>query len=86
MCHDPHLSAEAKDAPRVEACLNCHTYAEHTDHPVGPQSLDPRTGQAMGCASCHDPHGSAYPKFLADDPAGRLCVQCHTDKLRPKRS
>ena len=87
MCHDPHLAAVSgePDAPREEACLACHSYSEHGDHPVGPEVIDPRTGGAMRCVSCHAPHGSGFAKFLTDDPGGRLCVDCHTDKLRQKR-
>ena len=88
MCHDPHLTAPTRDSARVSrdaACLACHSYSEHTDHPVGADYLDPRTGEPMFCGSCHRPHGSNYPKFLEDDPQGRLCVDCHTDKLREKR-
>jgi predicted CXXCH cytochrome family protein len=86
-CHDPHLvpAATGKASVAVEVCFNCHTYREHTDHPMGPDVLDPRTGLTMTCNSCHDPHGTAFPKFLRDDPGGKLCVGCHTDKLRAKR-
>jgi predicted CXXCH cytochrome family protein len=32
----------------------------------------------MQCTSCHDPHSSAYPKFLAMDTAySQLCTACH---------
>ncbi|MBE0567080.1 MAG: cytochrome c3 family protein, partial [Krumholzibacteria bacterium] len=88
VCHDPHLAAPDRNAPELkrEACLACHSYAEHADHPMGPDSVDPRTGRPMLCDSCHDPHGSAWPKFMHDDPEGRICVGCHTDKLRQKRT
>ena len=30
------------------------------------------------CASCHDPHGTAYPSFLRDSMTqSALCVNCH---------
>jgi predicted CXXCH cytochrome family protein len=53
---------------------------------MGEKTVDPRTGQKMTCDSCHDPHGTQFVRFLRDDPEGKLCVGCHTDKLRPKRT
>jgi predicted CXXCH cytochrome family protein len=87
-CHDPHLvreSAPGTEGPPREVCLSCHTHREHSDHPLGENVIDPRTGGLMNCNSCHDPHGTGFPKFLVDDPQGKLCIQCHTDKLRPLR-
>jgi predicted CXXCH cytochrome family protein len=94
VCHDPHLSAVGTVAAGADSaqtgpsqvCLDCHTYRDHTDHPMGADSLDPRTGARMICTSCHDPHGSAFVRFLNEDPQGKLCVGCHTDKLRQKRN
>ena len=35
----------------------------------------------MQCTSCHDPHVSSYPKFLAMDNAySELCTACHDKK------
>ncbi len=35
----------------------------------------------MQCMSCHDPHGTSYPKFLALDTAySEICVACHEKK------
>ncbi|MBK7187653.1 MAG: cytochrome c3 family protein [bacterium] len=82
-CHDPHLSpAEVDGKAAPEVCLNCHTYRDHVDHPMGEDTVDPRTGRKMTCNSCHDPHGSSFVRFLRDDPEGKLCIGCHTDKLR----
>jgi predicted CXXCH cytochrome family protein len=39
-----------------------------------------RNGE-MQCTSCHDPHASDYPKFLAMDNAySELCTACHDKK------
>jgi predicted CXXCH cytochrome family protein len=83
-CHNPHMSEKGGSEVELvtESCLTCHTHREHTDHPMGAGVLDPRTSEAMMCTSCHDAHGSEYPKFLMDEPKGRLCVQCHTDMIR----
>lgn len=35
--------------------------------------------RGIECASCHDPHGTAYGDYLRDNPAGSaLCLDCHT--------
>jgi len=83
-CHDPHGYEQGGTEVELvtRSCLKCHSYREHTDHPMGGDVLDPRTSQPLLCTSCHNPHGSEYRKFMADDPSGRLCVQCHTDKIR----
>ena len=88
ICHNPHLTAPDRNDPtaRKEVCLNCHSYTDHSDHPMGADSVDPRTGGPMNCNSCHDPHGTSWPKFMQDDPGGRICIGCHTDKLRQKRT
>jgi len=83
VCHDPHLSGIGADGQaQREVCLSCHTYRDHADHPIGEDAIDPRTGRTMTCGSCHDPHGSAFVRFMRDDPEGKLCVGCHANKLR----
>jgi predicted CXXCH cytochrome family protein len=83
-CHDPHSYEQGGTEIELvtRACLKCHTHREHADHPMGADVLDPRTSRPLMCTSCHDAHGSEYRKFMVDDPGGRLCVQCHTDKIR----
>lgn len=35
----------------------------------------------LACASCHEPHGTAFSKFLRADPnSGSFCVSCHASK------
>lgn len=87
-CHDPHVSPPAGElAISLQAtCVGCHSFKEHANHPMGDKVIDPRTKKPLTCVSCHDPHGSAFEKMLRDDPGGRLCVPCHTEKVRPKRS
>ncbi len=89
VCHDPHLSGgEHKNGavrPIQEVCLTCHEIREHADHPMGEDVLDPRTGLTMMCNSCHAVHGSEFEKFMIGDAGGRLCIECHSDKLRQRR-
>jgi predicted CXXCH cytochrome family protein len=84
VCHEPHTrtSSAAASPAGDEACLRCHDFSKHVTHPMGQEALDPRTKEPTTCLSCHSPHGSGFKHFLAGDPSGRLCVQCHTEKIR----
>jgi predicted CXXCH cytochrome family protein len=86
-CHDPHGYENGGTPFELVrgSCLKCHTHRQHGDHPMGADVLDPRTSKPMLCTSCHEAHGSEYPKFMSDDPSGRLCVQCHTGMIRQKK-
>ena len=85
VCHDPHLgSTEGVKSLAEQRCERCHPFKDHVVHPMGAGVIDPRDGGELGCLSCHDPHGSAHEYFLSEDPNGRLCVMCHTDKIRTK--
>jgi predicted CXXCH cytochrome family protein len=36
------------------------------------------TNRGIECASCHDPHGTAFSKFLRDDTnKSAICLDCH---------
>ncbi len=83
-CHDPHAESTEQLGPTPELCSKCHDFSKHVSHPLGAGVLDPRTGEELGCLSCHAAHGSVQKYFLLDDPHGRLCVQCHTDKIRSR--
>ena len=78
-CHRPH----GADNPRLlvrtdsELCAGCHEQAHKATHPVGPEVIDPRTGQAVTCMSCHQLHGADFPFYLPLNPDMELCLQCH---------
>jgi predicted CXXCH cytochrome family protein len=79
ICHAGHVSefgALLKAAPE-NLCKDCHKSHSDFAHPFGPGVVDPRTGRTLTCLSCHDPHGTAYPAILVDNPQRALCVQCH---------
>jgi predicted CXXCH cytochrome family protein len=85
VCHDPHVVAyEGGRNLADRSCLRCHTTESHASHPMGDEVADPRGEGTVECASCHGPHGTEQEYFLLDDPNGRLCVGCHTDKIRSK--
>jgi predicted CXXCH cytochrome family protein len=50
-----------------------------TGHPVDARPDPSRKGQTLGCASCHNPHGSAGGKLLRFGATGvsSLCIKCH---------
>jgi predicted CXXCH cytochrome family protein len=85
ICHDPHLASPEEGMSLAERrCNACHPFKDHVVHPMGDGVIDPLTGRELGCLSCHDQHGSDWEYFLSGDPSGRLCVMCHTDKIRSK--
>jgi predicted CXXCH cytochrome family protein len=49
-------------------------------HPVDARPDPNHKGQTLGCASCHNPHGSAGAKLLRFGATGvsSLCVRCHS--------
>ncbi|PWB75577.1 hypothetical protein C3F09_02090 [candidate division GN15 bacterium] len=79
-CHDPHSSdkkglirkgPEGADDP--DGCLACHSQ----DIPaVGKSQFKHPPYESLDCVSCHDPHNSAQPSLLKQDPAA-LCGACH---------
>jgi predicted CXXCH cytochrome family protein len=86
ICHDPHFASEEGTFSLAERrCAACHPFQDHVMHPMGPDIPDPRAEGPLGCASCHDPHGSEHEYSLQDDPNGPLCVACHTDKIRTRQ-
>lgn len=85
-CHTPHSSNEEHllvNGP-IRTCINCHQTASH-GHPLGEDRLDPRTGKAITCVTCHDPHGTAFSYTLRGDQSRGLCIECHdSDHDKPK--
>jgi len=77
-CHQPHSSREDDLllAGGVRTCLVCHETQRH-GHPLGDDRLDPRTGKAITCVTCHDPHGTDFSYQLRGDQSRGLCIQCH---------
>lgn len=94
-CHDPHGSNNAGllVADVNTLCVSCHEKQKGGDH-VGstpPHKVlggsDPRhKAREFSCISCHNPHGSDYPKLLYFKGSGPLanCIYCHGDKSKKK--
>jgi predicted CXXCH cytochrome family protein len=74
--------AQAQDKFKLKAgakgknCLNCHDGFEEILK--SPFVHTPVKG--WECTGCHNPHASAYGKFLDADPKD-ICLRCHTDLL-----
>ena len=93
-CHDSHGTGYAFLLPKkVNAlCAECHPAQKdgihvspvvRTGHTIGgPNLRDPRRkGHEFSCASCHNPHGSDFPKlFYYGTTAMESCDGCHGDK------
>ena len=82
---DAYFATPAGELSLAERrCESCHSFKNHVSHPMGDGFVDPRDGKRLGCAACHFPHGSEWEYFLQGDPNGKLCVTCHTDKIRAR--
>jgi len=78
-CHTPHGGQNPRYL-RVEGgtiCAGCHEDAHQVSHPLGEDVIDPRTGEAVTCLSCHQLHGADFANYLPLDPDMDLCIQCH---------
>lgn len=66
-------------SPDPQSCVQCHTDV------VAQMNLTERHPVLegfMGCADCHDPHGSFEPTFRRA-AMNDTCTDCHTDKAGP---
>lgn len=81
-CHDVHSQRDpvlAKSS-QPEICFECHKTQRaqlfrNSRHPV-------LEGQ-IACSDCHNPHGSAGPKMLAELTLNETCYTCHAEKRGP---
>lgn len=85
-CHDPHSSdnlALTKKASDYDLCTTCHDWGQHSTHPIGDKVRDPRNKNlSLGCASCHNAHGTEYKKMLYYPTTTEMCLQCHEQLKR----
>lgn len=78
-CHEPHGNNDRQLIKKRDTmlCGQCHAAAHDVTHPVGPEVIDPRTGESVTCLSCHQLHGARFEQYLPLSPQMELCVQCH---------
>ena len=83
-CHSVHNplseTKQLKTHTAEEQCFECHKDVraetwKRSHHPI-------REGQ-IGCADCHNPHGSATEKMLVQASVNDQCYTCHAEKRGP---
>lgn len=78
-CHDLHTNniEDLRSIQVNQLCIDCHEESMDHMHPLGSSFKDPRTGMALTCVSCHEPHSSDFEYMLTFDRRRDLCIQCH---------
>jgi predicted CXXCH cytochrome family protein len=80
-CHSPHAAdgVYLMDQPSIiQTCSACHDYQQHSAHPIGEETVDPRNKNLrVDCLSCHAGHGTDYKRMLLNETNLELCTQCH---------
>jgi len=83
-CHEPHgrpsSGTRALTLPnhlRVTragepVCTSCHAEKR------GPWVFPHGGNEVADCTSCHDSHGSVYPKMLKRATVAQVCLECHS--------
>jgi DmsE family decaheme c-type cytochrome len=88
-CHNPHedrggTPEQPKTLPGpsdvTKNCLACHGGIRNALHQRSSHPL--REGQ-MSCESCHNPHGTAGEKLIAQGSVNELCYSCHQNMRGP---
>jgi len=83
-CHDPHPKGRAPKAllakPQFELCTSCHLQKKAA---LMRSSHMPMREGKMNCTSCHNPHGTPYPKQLLQVSVNQNCYSCHAEKRGP---
>lgn len=78
-CHRPHGSDFELfyKTDEIPACVDCHKRHATFTHPVGKNTIDPRSKGMIICSTCHNLMGSPYDFTLRFDRKKQLCIQCH---------
>ncbi len=83
-CHNPHPAGAAPKAllrkPQFELCTSCHLQKKAA---LMRSSHMPLREGKMTCTSCHNPHGTPYPRMLAQVSINQNCYSCHAEKRGP---
>jgi predicted CXXCH cytochrome family protein len=80
-CHEVHSSNTAlmfKNPDVPQLCGKCHDWLQHSSHPMGEKTLDPRNKNLqVQCLSCHRTHGTEFKHFMPYATNSELCTKCH---------
>jgi DmsE family decaheme c-type cytochrome len=81
-CHEMHTGNDKVRDKRTQpdVCFNCHK-EQRTQ--INKPSHHPIPEAKMGCADCHNVHGSAGPKLMKRDSVNETCYTCHMEKRGP---
>ncbi len=84
-CHSVHNfkseTSQLKAVNDIDTCAPCHRTESLKVRRVGHMPL--REGK-MGCASCHNPHGSSNVRLLrAGNSIAESCTSCHAAQRGP---
>ena len=84
-CHNPHPKAGAVPKallakPQFELCTGCHMQKKAA---LMRSSHMPLREGKMTCTSCHNPHGTPYPRMLNQVSVNQNCYSCHAEKRGP---
>lgn len=83
-CHSVHdfesTSSQLRASSDQAVCYTCHANVRAqtmrtSHHPI-------REGK-MGCADCHNPHGSPTPKMIRAASVNDQCFECHAEMRGP---
>jgi DmsE family decaheme c-type cytochrome len=80
-CHNPHGSIQRVGMTSMmqsfganePGCLACHGDKR------GPFTFEHAPVRFEGCATCHEPHGSANPRMLIRAEVRQMCLECHAN-------
>ena len=81
-CHQPHGSDYRLllTSDENSSCEKCHETQGKFTHPVGDDSIDPRSKRGITCITCHNPMGAEDEYSIRFGRKKKLCVQCHKYK------
>jgi DmsE family decaheme c-type cytochrome len=83
-CHNPHPKGEVPKAllakPQFELCTTCHLQKKAA---LMRSSHMPMREGKLTCTSCHNPHGTPYPRQLLQVSVNQNCYSCHAEKRGP---
>lgn len=81
-CHEVHAASDAvlDKITQPEVCESCHATQRAEMRRI---STHPVQAGEMGCADCHNPHGSTGPSLLVKNSVNETCYMCHAEKRGP---
>ena len=81
-CHTMHIERDPilATSTQAEVCFDCHQ--QQRTQSMKPYAHPVRQGK-MDCTSCHNPHGDAPERLLAQNTVNGTCYECHAETRGP---